>query len=231
MSTITNVGGAIEALRNGQELLDSFRESSKAFQKKESAEAAFLETADALKTLLTDAGYSIELVTDRKPKEGATDVEQAFYAFVTDAAVKTMPVKAQRVLEKDIADCKGIWYVEVPKTVEGVTKMVKRPNPTTEKGRRKLAHNAVSSYRQRFVQALQRTWAPKPNRSPNRSASFIDVRVKGLTSHLDAIKNAEAEKLGKADAVLAQVLLERTIDLLQGKLDKSVIAKYKAVKA
>jgi hypothetical protein len=51
-----------------------------------------------------------------------------------------------------------------------------------------------------------------------------------LTSHLDAIKNAEAEKLGKADAVLAQVLLERTIALFQGKLDKSVIAKYKAVK-
>lgn len=230
MSSISTLGGAIQALRNGQELLESFRDSSKAFKKKETAEADFLETADALKTLLTDAGYNIELVTDRKPKEGATDVEQSFYAFVTDAAIKTMPAKSQRVLEKDIDECKGIWYVEVPKTVEGVTKMVKRPNPKTEKGQRKLANNAVSSYRQRFVQALQRAWAPKSDRSPSRSGSFIDVRVKGLTAHLDAIKNAEAEKLGKADAVLAQVLLERTIALLQGKLDKSVIAKYKAVK-
>ena len=231
MSSITTLGGAIQALRNGQELLDSFRASSKAFEKKETAEAAFLETASSLKTLLTDAGYNIELVTDKKPADNATDVEQSFYAFVTDAAVKTMPAKSQRVLEKDIADCKGIWYIEVPKTTEGVTKMVKRPNPKTEKGRRKLAHNAVGQYRKRFVQALQRAWAPKSDRSPNRSGSFIDVRVKGLTAHLDAIKGAEPEKLGKADAVLAQVLLGRVIDLLQGKLDSSVIAKYKAVKA
>ena len=231
MSTITNVGGAIQALRNGQELLDSFRESSKAFKKKETAEAAFLETADALKTLLVDAGYNIELITHIQPKESATDVEQSFYAFVTDAAVKTMPVKSQRLLEKEAADCKGIWYVEVNKTINGVTKKVRRPNPETEKGRRKLAQQSIGQYRKRFVQALQRAWATKPNRSPNRSGSFIDVRVKGLTSHLDAIKNAEAEKLGKADAVLAQVLLERTIDLLQGKLDKTVIAKYKAIKA
>ena len=230
MSTISTLGGAIQALRNGQELLDSFRASSKAFEKKEKAETAFLETASALKTLLTDAGYNIELITHIQPKEGATDVEQSFYAFVTDAAVKTMPAKSQRLLEKDAADCKGVWYVEVNKTTDGVTKKVKVPNPKSEKGQRKLAQQSTGQYRKRFVQALQRAWAPKPDRSPNRSGSFIDVRVKGLTAHLDAIKGAEPEKLGKADAVLAQVLLERTIALLQGKLDKSVIAKYKAVK-
>lgn len=231
MSSITTLGGAIKALNNGQELLDSFRESSKAFEKKEKAQEAFVETADALKTLLVDAGYNHELVSYNKPDADATPVEQAFYAFVTDAAIKTMPASKQAVLNKDIADCKGIWYTEVPKVVEGVSKMVKVPNPKTEKGRRKLAHNAVSQYRKRFVQALQREWAPTQERGAGgRNASFIDVRVKGLTSHLDAIKNAEAEKLGKADAVLAQVLLQRTIDLLQGKLDSSVIAKYKAVK-
>ena len=231
MSTISTLGGAIQALTNGQALLDSFRASSKAFEKKEKAETAFLETASALKTLLTDAGYNIELITHVQPKESATDVEKSFYAFVTDASVKTMPAKSQRLLGKDAADCKGVWFHEVSVTTNGVTKKVKRPNPETEKGRRKLAQQSIGQYRKRFVQALQRAWATKPNRSPNRSGSFIDVRVKGLTAHLDAIKNAEAEKLGKADAVLAQVLIERTIACLQGTLDTSVIAKYKAIKA
>ena len=231
MSSITTLGGAIKALNNGQEILDSFRKSGKAFDKTEKAQEAFAETASSLKTLLDKAGYNYELVSYNKPDDNAPQVEQAFYAFVTDAAVQTMPAKYQNVMSKDINDCKGVWYVEVEKTTNGVTKLVKQPNPKTEKGRRKLAQQCISQYRKRFVQALQREWAPTQERGAGgRNASFIDVRVKGLTSHLDAIKNAEAEKLGKADAVLAQVLLQRTIDLLQGKLDSSVIAKYKAVK-
>ena len=231
MSSITTLGGAIKALNNGQELLDTFRVSSKAFKKSEDAQSAFLETAEKLKTLLVDAGYNHELVSYNKPEDNATPVEQAFYAFVTDAAIQTMPARDQAVMSKDVDDCKGVWFVEVEKTTNGVTKTVKRPNPKTEKGRRKLAQQNVGQYRKRFVQALQRAWATAQERGAgDRNSSFIDVRVKGLTSHLDAIKNAEAEKLGKADAVLAQVLLERTIALLQGKLDKSVIAKYKAVK-
>lgn len=230
MSSISTIGGAIQALRNGQELLDGFRDSSKAFKKMESAESDFIETASALKTLLVDAGYNIELVTHIQPKEGATDVEQSFYAFVTDAAVKTMPAKSQRLLEKDVDECKGVWYVEVNKVVDGVTKKVKQPNPKSEKGQRKLAQQNVGQYRKRFVQALQRAWAPKTDRSPNRSGQWVVVRQERLEAEIQQLKKATPEQLNGTDAIACQMFLERALDCLKGAMPKSVIAKYRAVK-
>jgi hypothetical protein len=95
MSSITTIGGAIKALNNGQELLDGFRTSSKAFKKSEDAQSAFLETAEKLKTLLVNAGYNHELVSYNKPDANAPQVEQAFYAFVTDAAIQRVAASSR----------------------------------------------------------------------------------------------------------------------------------------
>lgn len=234
-AAVLSLGGAIEALtsHNGQSLFDTIRNASTALKGRDVAAEKFSETALAVKAHMVETGLNPELLDHRTPDADASLTERALFSFITNAVIETrFDARKAALYKKPAADCKGQWFIETTETINGVTKKVKAPNPKTESGRRRLVHNAVPQYRKRFVEALKREWstANTDGRQPNRKGTWLDTRTKGLKAHVDAIKNAKPEQLGKADAVLAQVLLERTIALLQGKLDKSVIAKYKAVK-
>lgn len=230
-----SLGDAIKALstHNGQSLFDTIRKASTAQKEVDTTAEKFSKAALAVKTHMVATGLNPELLDHRAPDADASQTERALFTFITNAVIETrFDARKRDLLKKPAADCKGVWFIETTQTIDGVTKKVKKPNPKTESGRRRKYAQQVPQYRKRLVEALKREFNANTTgeRSPKRSGSFIDVRVKGLTAHLDAIKGAEPEKLGKADAVLAQVLLGRVIDLLQGKLDSSVIAKYKAVK-
>ena len=228
-----SLGGAIEALtsHNGQSLFDTIRKASTAQKAADTAAEKFSEAALAVKAHMVETGLNPELLDHRAPDADASQTERALYAFITNAVIETRFDASKRdVLKKPAADCKGDWFIETTETIKGVTKKVKRPNPKTESGRRRLYAQQVPQYRKRFVDALKREFNADTTggRSPNRKSSWLDTRTKGLMAHIDAIKNAKPEQIGRGDAVVAQVLLERAIDCLTGNAPKSVIAKYKA---
>jgi len=228
-----SLGGAIEALtsHNGQSLFDTIRKASTAQKAADTAAENFSEAALAVKAHMVETGLNPELLDHRAPDADASLTERALFTFITNAVIETrFDARKAALFKKPAADCKGQWYIETTETINGVTKKVKKPNPKTESGRRRLVHNQVPQYRKRFVEALKREFNADTTggRSPNRKGTWLDTRTKGLMAHIDAIKNAKPEQIGKGDAVVAQVLLERAIDCLTGKAPKSVIAKYKA---
>jgi len=232
-AAVLSLGGAIEALtsHNGQSLFDTIRKASTAQKAADTAAENFSEMALAVKAHMVETGLNPELLDHRTPDADASLTERALFSFITNAVIETrFDARKAALYKKPAADCKGQWYIETTETINGVTKKIKAPNPKTESGRRRLVHNQVPQYRKRFVDALKREWstANTGGRSPNRKGSWLDTRTKGLTAHIDAIKNAKPEQIGKGDAVVAQVLLERAIECLTGKAPKSVIAKYKA---
>lgn len=230
-----SLGGAIEALTNGQAIYGALKSTSSAYGKFESAYEVFREQVGKFAATLKDAGYSAEMLSHLAPKEGSTLQEKALFSFLNHAIVDTRMTKRE-------AD---LYRVEKPKGDATVKVAGKRFNcdgkvgddgkkrPSTEAGRQRALKQTMPKRRERLVGAIKRAMRdldPTDTKSPNRKGAWVIVRQERLEAEITQLKKATPEQLDGTDAIACQMFLEKALDCLKGKLPKSVIAKYRAVK-
>lgn len=232
-----SLGGAIEALKNGQAIYGALKSTSSAYGKVESAYEVFREQVGKLAAELKDAGYSAEMLSPLSPKEGSTLQEKALFSFLNHAIVETRMTKREADLYR-VEKPKGDATVKVGGkrfNCDGKVGDDGKKRPSTEAGRQRALKQSMPKRRERLVGAIKRAMrelddsAPS-GRTPNRSGQWIIVRQERLEAEIAQLKKATAEQLDGTDAIACQMFLERALDCLKGKLPKSVIAKYRAVK-